>query len=128
MEQKLKHLEFIQGVVNRLSTNSFLLKGWTVVIISALFVLGSTGEENKTFFYLAYFPGIIFWLLDGYYLWQERLYRHLYDDIRLLAEKTDFSMKTDTSKESYFKTVGSKTIAGFHVPLLLIIFLVLVLS
>ena len=37
MENKQKHLELIQGVINRLSSNSFLLKGWSVVLISALF-------------------------------------------------------------------------------------------
>ena len=28
MDAKFKHLEFIQGVVNRLATDSFRLKGW----------------------------------------------------------------------------------------------------
>ena len=41
MERKGKHLEFIQGTVNRLSTNSFLLKGWSVVLVSALFALAA---------------------------------------------------------------------------------------
>ena len=31
MNNKHKHLELIQGVINRLSTKSFLLKGWSVV-------------------------------------------------------------------------------------------------
>ena len=48
MDKKLKHLEFIQGVINRLSTNSFLLKGWSVVLVSALFAL-STQDSNKSF-------------------------------------------------------------------------------
>ena len=39
MKAKLKHLEFIQGVINRLSTDSFRMKGWAVVLISALLVL-----------------------------------------------------------------------------------------
>ena len=37
MSSKLSHLEMIQGIVNRLSQNSFLLKGWTVVLVSGLF-------------------------------------------------------------------------------------------
>jgi len=37
MEKKLKHLEMLQGVINRMANNSFLLKGWSVVLISALF-------------------------------------------------------------------------------------------
>ena len=39
MESKHKHLEFIQGVVNRLASDSFRLKGWAVVLVAALFVL-----------------------------------------------------------------------------------------
>ena len=35
MESKYKHLELIQGVINRLSSSSFLLKGWSVVFVSA---------------------------------------------------------------------------------------------
>ncbi len=41
MEAKLKHLEMIQGVVNRMASNSFQLKGWSVVLVSALFALAA---------------------------------------------------------------------------------------
>jgi hypothetical protein len=37
MEKKLAQLEMIQGVANRLSPNSFLLKGGCVVLVSGLF-------------------------------------------------------------------------------------------
>ncbi len=57
MDAKLKHLEFVQGVVNRLSTNSFLLKGWSIILISALFAL-SAKDADKGFALLAYIPGI----------------------------------------------------------------------
>jgi hypothetical protein len=59
MENKTKHMEFIQGVINRLSTNSFLLKGWSVVLVSALFAL-SASDSNSAFIFLAYIPAIIF--------------------------------------------------------------------
>ena len=38
----------IQGVVNRLSLNSFLLKGWSVVLVSAMFALAA--KDNQLFF------------------------------------------------------------------------------
>ena len=59
MESKTKHLEMIQGVINRLSTNSFLLKGWSVVLVSALFAL-SAGDSNPAFIFLAYIPALVF--------------------------------------------------------------------
>ena len=41
MEQKLKHLEFIQNVINRMNSNSFLIKGWAVTLIAAIFALAA---------------------------------------------------------------------------------------
>ncbi len=73
MESKLKHLEKIQGVINRMAGNSFVLKGWSVTLISVLFVLAAN-DSNHFFIYLAYFPCVAFWCLGGYFLWQERLY------------------------------------------------------
>lgn len=117
MDRKLKHLEFIQGTVNRLSTNSFLLKGWSVVLVSALFVL-SGKEANHKFAYLALLPAATFWGLDGYFLWEERLYRKLYDRVRTHGpSKIDFSMDTrDFLKDvgGWLRAVFSKTLIAFH--------------
>ncbi len=117
MEKKQSHLEMIQGVVNRLSHNSFLLKGWSVVLISAFFALAA--NNTKVFFvYLAYFPAIAFWVLDGYFLHQEKLFRALYDRVRgLEEEKIDFSMDTTVVREnvkSWDKIVFSITLLIFH--------------
>lgn len=117
VDKKLKHLEFIQGVVNRLSTNSFLLKGWSVVLVAALFAL-STQDSDKRFVFLAFIPVMIFWGLDGYFLWQERLYRRLYNDVRKKNEKDiDFSMDVvDVANGLYgwIAAVFSKTLIPFH--------------
>ena len=95
---KTAHLEMIQNVVNRLSQNSFLLKGWTVVLISGLLALGAVGSESL-FVYLAFFPVLAFWWLDAYFLREERQFRALFDRVRKLEEADiDFSM--DTSKVS----------------------------
>ena len=39
------HLEMIQNVVNRLSRNSFLLKGWSVILVSAFFALAAVNSK-----------------------------------------------------------------------------------
>ena len=94
MEAKLKHLELIQGVVNRMAFNSFMLKGWSVVLVSAVLVLISPQDgDNRAL--IGLLPTLVFWGLDGYFLRQERLYRALYDHVRVLApDEIDFSMKT----------------------------------
>ena len=58
MENKIRHLKMIQGVINKMASNSFLLKRWSVVLVSALFVL-SAKETNTSFIYLAFFFGVI---------------------------------------------------------------------
>ncbi len=76
MPAKIAHLEMIQGVVNRLAHSSALLKGWSVVLVAALFALAAK-DSAKHFALLAFLPAVVFWGLDGYYLWQERLFRNL---------------------------------------------------
>ena len=129
-EDKLKHLEFILGVVNRVASCSFAIKGWSVVLASALFALAAK-DASPVFIYLAYFPAIMFWVLDGYFLWQERLFRKLYDHVRLLQpSQIDFSMDTSTVKhevESWPEVVFSKTLLAFHVTVILSIFAVMLL-
>ena len=118
MERKGKHLEFIQGTVNRLSTNSFLLKGWSVVLVSGPArpcVRPTSTSTSSTS------PGsrpIAFWILDGYFLWQERLFRRLYDHVRSLDEHDiDFSMDTSPYVAETTPWAGvcwSKTLVIFH--------------
>ena len=131
MERKGKHLEFIQGTVNRLSTNSFLLKGWSVVLVSALFALAAA-DSSRYFIYLAYFPAIAFWILDGYFLWQERLFRALYDHVRSLEEAdVDYSMDTSPYVDRTTSWAGvcwSKTLVIFHGVVLLTVVIVTLLA
>jgi len=117
MDKKQAHLEMIQGVANRLSHNSFLLKGWSVILISSLFALAAS--SSKTYFiYIAYFPLITFWVLDGYFLWQERLFRELYDHVRRMnEEEVDFSMDTSVVKDRvkpWSEVILSMTLLLFH--------------
>lgn len=41
MDRKIKHLEFIQGVINRLASDSFRMKGWSVVLVYARWIANS---------------------------------------------------------------------------------------
>lgn len=115
MERKLKHLELTQGVINRLSRNSFLLKGWSIVLVSALLAL-STPNADEDFILLAFIPAIILWGLDGYFLWQEKRYRDLYNVVRTKKpDDIDFSMDAKgVSNETWLGAVFSKTLIPFH--------------
>lgn len=121
MERQLKHLEFVQGVVSRLAANSFRIKGWSVVLVSALFVLAAR-EGRIAFSFIALVPLAFLWWLDGYFLWQERLFRALYDHVRSLDEsKIDFSMNVapfmGDRPRTWRSAIFSKTLVIFYVAL-----------
>ena len=69
-----KEVDIIQGIINRMARNSFLIKGWTVTLVVVSLLL----KGNKYHVILAFIPLLIFWFLDSYFLWQERMYRKLY--------------------------------------------------
>ncbi|MFR0353194.1 hypothetical protein [Streptomyces sediminimaris] len=83
-EQDLKHLELLQSVITRLSNNSFLVKGWCITLNSVLVAVASGSASRSAHWrsvLVAVTVAIGFWLLDGYYLRQERLFRALYEGI-----------------------------------------------
>ena len=120
----MKHLEMIQGVVNRLSGNSSSLKGWGVVLISALFAI-STKESSRFLVFVTFLPALAFWILDSYYLRQERLFREHYNQVRNMDESDiDFSMDTSSVEEEvpgWFCTCFSPTILIFYGTIVLVI-------
>lgn len=122
-ENKLKHLEFIQNTITRMSTSSFTIKGWSVAIITALFAF-SANEANKNYAYLVYFIAPFFWYLNAFFLMQERRYRKLYDKVRLKKNnEIDFSMDAsifNKGKCSFYRSLFGETIFPLYLILLLI--------
>lgn len=120
MENKRKHLEMIEAIVSRMAGNLFFLKGWAVTLIAALLALFAR-DLNRTYLFIAIFLAFVFWIVDGMFLSQERLFRDLYNEVRKLKEdQIDFSM--DTSKyKSYAKNTWifcffSRTLFWFYFP------------
>ena len=93
MENKLKHLEFIQNIITRMNTNSFQIKGMSITITAALLAL-TASDYNISYISIVYFALFVFWGLDAYYLSQEKGYRKLYEEVRAYtAEQIDFNLK-----------------------------------
>jgi hypothetical protein len=120
---KLKHLEFIQAVISRMAGNSFLLKGWSVTLAAALFAL-SAKDANPKLIAIAYYPILVFWTLDGYFLSQERLFRALYDKVRKTPESDiDFSMDTrefNAGRNTWASSALSTTLVIFYGAVLVV--------
>lgn len=123
---KHKHLEFVQSAINRMSGNLFLLKGWTVTLVAALFAL-SAKDTNRYFVLIAFLPLVVFWTLDGYFLSQERRFRALYDHVRNVDEADiDFSMDTapytKDARYGWLHAMSSRTLLVYYGGLGFILF------
>jgi hypothetical protein len=118
-EQKLEHLKFVQAVVGRMSTNSFLLKGWTVTLVAALFAFAAK-EADRAFIVIAWVPVLVFAGLDAYFLWRERLFRRLHEKVAAKPDDAAIDFAMDTSEfravETWRRALVSKTILGFYLP------------
>lgn len=123
MENKRKHLEFIQSIVSRMAGNLFFLRGWTITLIAALLALFIKGNGSNYVIYFLIVLILVFWILDGYFLSQERLFRDLYNHVRKLKEEEiDFSMDTSEykkyKKNTLIYTMFSPTLLVFYLPLI----------
>ena len=117
-EKVIKHLEMTQAVINRLGSNSFLLKVWSMtVIVTTMVLIARYDMQNPCIVLAVMFPVLGFWILDGYFLWQERLFRQVYDEVRVQSD-TDFKMDVmkhmDKPKGSWLSAVFSVTLVIFY--------------
>lgn len=131
MEAKLKHLELIQGVINRLAGESAQLKNWSVTLVAALLVLLARADRTG-YIHMAFIPVLAFWILDGYFLFKERLFRALYEHVCLLEfSEIDFSMRVSRFRRgwnlTWHGTMFSTTLIGFYGPLAGMVILAMVL-
>ena len=95
-EKKIKHLEMIEVIIERMAKNSFQLKGWSMTLIALVGAISAQGSD-KRFILLAFIPILGFWALDSFYLQQERKYKQLYKNVAEKDEaQIDFNL--DTSK------------------------------
>ena len=129
MDNKQKHLEFIQNIISRMASNLFFLRGWTITLIAALLALFAKGGNSNYIIYFLMVIALILWILDAYFLSQERLYRDLYNTVRKLKEEEiDFSM--DTSEYKKYKkntlvySMFSRTLLIFYAPLVISVLII----
>ena len=128
MEKKLKHLDFLQLVITRMNVNSFLLKGWTVSLVAALFAFAAK-DANIKYVIITYISTPLFWFLDGYYLSLERQYRELYNVVKDKDEEDiDFDLNAtpyNKGKNSWIPCTFSKTLLIFYGTLLFVTLVVM---
>jgi len=121
MENKQKHLEFIQIIISRMATNSFIIKGWSITLVVILFSLLST-KTNNDYIIISFIPILMFWILDGFFISKERSFRALYDHVRKLkVGEIDFSMNIldfKIGRNNWFCSIFSSVSTIFYISLI----------
>jgi len=115
-EYMLKEIEIIQDIIKRMAFNSFMIKGWAITLVVVTLLLKGTRFQVL----IAFIPLLVFWFLDAYFLWQERMYRELYNWVISNRLKTDehlFDMNAYRFKDnvqSKFRIMFSITLGWFY--------------
>jgi hypothetical protein len=130
-EYMLKEIDIVQDIIKRMAFNSFMIKGWAITLVVVTLLL--KGAEYQV--WIAFIPLLVFWFLDAYFLWQERMYRRLYEWIIKNRLKTDeylFNMNAYRFKDevqSKLRIMFSITLGGFYgsIAILIIIYALVVL-
>lgn len=125
-----KEIDLIQDAISRMANNSFLIKGWTMTLMSALIAFGKDLIlEPLGGYYLIMMLSILipFWWLDSFYLRQERLFRKLYE--RAIAEpdatqRTRYDMNPrDVASQvpKVHKIMASDSVMWFYGPFIFLL-------
>jgi hypothetical protein len=100
-----------------------MLKGWSVMIVAALLALSAATREKIALMLIAFIPLVVFWILDGYFLWQERLFREVYNHVIKKDEKEiDFVMNPRDfikGRNTWIRSILSITLLVFYGSLII---------
>lgn len=115
-DNKIQHLQFIQNVIARMSTTSAVIKGFAITVTIGISTQITTDMMDDWAKFTLLLPLLALMLLDTYYLYLERNYRILYDEIREEKLPADFSMSLlNITKENYFSCIKSISVCPFYI-------------
>ncbi len=120
-----KEIDLIQACINRMAQNSLSCKSWCLTLIAGAFALV---PENINKWYICVVMlcvDLCFWVLDSFYLLQERLYRDKYEWViqKRLEGNRDFlydldpnneNMNLEDKKRNLMKVMISKSILPIY--------------
>lgn len=71
------YLGFLQNIITRMANNSSNCKAWSITIVSTILVV-IVDKKQPSYIWISIVPIILFFILDSYYLAQERGFRDVY--------------------------------------------------
>ena len=133
-----KEIDLIQGVINRMASNSFVLKGWLISLIAVVLALSKDSLFSCNAIFVCSilcFPILVFWYLDAFYLHKEKCFRALYEWViknRMSTNENIYSLDYRPYQKqvnSQFRIMFSKTLLPFYgLSFILLIILILIIK
>lgn len=127
MDKLLKEIDLIQDCIKRMANNSFVIKGWTISLVSIVIAIGFDKDANL--FHLGMIlliPILSFWYLDSFFLQTEKKYRKMYQWVIKYRSTTDDYLydlnpcRFKNEVKSIFNVMFSKTLIPLYFPLLVL--------
>jgi hypothetical protein len=117
------HLGILQGVIERMASNSNSSKAWCITVVSAILVV--VADKNKPdYALLALIPTLLFLALDTYYLAMEKGFRNSYNkfvrkvhDGSLTLDDLYLVMQEGGASRLQFEALKSFPVWGFYIVL-----------
>lgn len=122
-EVSIAHMSMIQGVVTRLETNSFTLKALAMTLaVAVLAFTGGVKNPNWVYTLAGCFPVLVFWVMDAKYMRMGRLFRHLFDAVRLRNIDDPFTMDINPymkEEQSVIRIAFSWSVCWFYISIII---------
>ncbi len=120
-EKLFKEIDLIQGCINRMANNSFLVKGWALGVFAGVTAITKGANLNNTILFVCttIVPFVCFWILDAFFLQTEKKYRIMYAERLEKRKQEDDSNLYELDPSSYkvegiFKVMWSITLRVFY--------------
>ena len=128
-----KEIDLIQACITRMAHNSFLIKGWTIGIISIVLVIAQKEDVAPIVTLILLVPLVCFWWLDAFFLQTERKYRKMYAKIIIDRQNGNSEglydlnpSRFDSDVETQTEVMLSKTLKPFYGMMVLLVIVVFV--
>lgn len=112
-DDKIVHLQLIQGVIDRMATSAAIYKGFVATIVTGIDAISFTDVRSRVLL-VAFLPVICFLAMDTYYLQLEKKYRILYEKVRTETIIPDFALNPYCTDDELKKIMQQCGIACVH--------------
>ena len=130
-----KEIDLVQGCINRMAQNSFVVKGWLITLVTVILALLPDKINIDFLCGVIILTTLLFWYLDAFFLRTEKLYRWKYEWIIANRTKDDKfmydlnpynkNMWKEAKKPSILRVMFTKTLCPLYGVIIILAVLII---